>query len=51
MVSIRLSLWTEKVSGLSYMPMILVNWVLVVLPQTQLLLNMTGNLSKCVTKI
>lgn len=32
-------------SGLSHMSKILVNWILVVLPHTQLLLNMKGNLS------
>lgn len=42
MVSTRRSLWIEKMRGLSHMPMIFVNWVL---PHTQLLLNMTGNLS------
>lgn len=34
----------NEVSGLPHMSKILVNWILVVLPRIQLLLNMTGNL-------
>lgn len=44
MVSTIFSLWIEKMDGPSHMPIILINWLLMVLLHTQLLLNMTGNI-------